>query len=134
MPQRNATAVLLVRRVIAPNDQRSHAGPRTLRCNRDELPALADAFGSAFSLLLFAFEGSPAFDERLEPLLHRVVLNMPESASVLWLVGHDHDKLNQTETGLNVPRLAQKLRYPIDAVGISHDFLRRTLIRLHQFR
>ena len=41
---------------------------------------------SAFSLLmliLLVFESSHAFDERLEPLFHRVVLNMPESASVL---------------------------------------------------
>ena len=52
---------------------------------------LADALGSGFSLLLLALEGSRAFNERLELLLHRVVLNMPESASVLWLVRHYHD-------------------------------------------
>lgn len=27
----------------APNDERSHAGPKTLKCNRDRLPALAAA-------------------------------------------------------------------------------------------
>ncbi len=32
--------------VERPNDQRSHAGPRTLKCNRDGIPALADAVGS----------------------------------------------------------------------------------------
>jgi len=32
---------------FTPNEQRSHAGPVTLKCNRDGLPALAAACGSA---------------------------------------------------------------------------------------
>jgi hypothetical protein len=31
---------------VLSNDQRSHAGSVTLNCNRDALPALADAAGS----------------------------------------------------------------------------------------
>jgi len=31
------------RRLHAANDERSHAGPKTVKCNRDGLPALAGA-------------------------------------------------------------------------------------------
>jgi hypothetical protein len=33
---------------ITPSDERSHAGPLTLECSCDDLPALTDATGSAW--------------------------------------------------------------------------------------
>jgi len=30
---------------LSPNDERSHAGPLALDCDRDEVPALADGIG-----------------------------------------------------------------------------------------
>ncbi len=40
-----ASSVFMMPGATRPNDQRSHAGPRTLKCNRGVLPALAAACG-----------------------------------------------------------------------------------------
>src|SRR6185295_6710042 len=39
-----------LRCTLSPNDERSHAGPRTSDCNHDAQPALADADGWAVRL------------------------------------------------------------------------------------
>jgi len=44
-PIRRNLPVRLIVTVEWPNDQRSHAGPRMLKCNRDGLPAVAGAAG-----------------------------------------------------------------------------------------
>ena len=56
---------------------------------------------------------SPAFDEGLELLLHRVVLNMSECARGLGLfVGHHH-KLRQAEIRTELPCLVKLLLFGV---------------------
>jgi hypothetical protein len=71
------------------------------------IPRPLHSEGSAFSwgFLILTLEGFPAGNKSSEPLLHRIVLNMPKGASVLRLIRHDHDQLSQTEIWLKVPSL-----------------------------
>jgi hypothetical protein len=53
---------VLIEKSSRPNDERSHAGPVMPNTPQDELPALADATGSALSSMEFNF---PIFERRL---------------------------------------------------------------------
>ena len=63
-----------------------------------------------------------------QPLLHRVVLNMPKCASIACLVCHIHNKLREAKSRLQMPDLTQKFRDSVNPCWVSKIHVRASCL------